>query len=125
MNCVINVKTFEGPKLTLRTYAGEAEPTAEGGALLRFSDENGQVSFLVSAKPVMRRTGGYSLELTFDKARRTEAKLGVENGAAAIPLYTEEYAYSVKPGLIRAYIKYYLDFGKEKQNFKVIITAEF
>lgn len=123
MNCVITVKTFQGPNLTARTYFGSAEALSENEAFLSFSDENGLVSFSVSPKPYMRRTGEYSLYLTFVKGIKSEAKLGIGKNEAAVLLYTEEYAYSVKPDLVRAYIKYYLDFGKERQNFKVVITA--
>jgi len=122
--CVINVETFSDGKYFSREYRGEAEVISREEAILRFSDENGGVEFFASAMPRMLRGGEYSLDFTFNKGSFSSARMEIGENKTAIPLYTEEYAYRITEEKIYAYIKYYLDFGKEKQRLKVIITAK-
>lgn len=122
--CAVTVKTFEEAKCTVRSYLGEADVFSDNSARVIFSDENGRVSLGVSDNLSMEREGEYTLSFNFCKGKTTSAKLGFGGGGATVPLYTEEYAFSVRKNLIRAYVKYSLCFGEEKQNLKVIFTAK-
>jgi len=122
--CVVTVKTYEEAKCTPRSYFGEAEVLSAESAKVIFSDENGKITLNVSKNLTMERAGEYNLSFNFCKGKITQAKIGLGESAAAIPLYTEEYAFSVRENLIRVYIKYSLNFGKEKQNLKVVLAAE-
>lgn len=122
--CVITVDTFSDGKYFSREYKGNAEILSEEEAVLRFSDENGDVEFVASKDPKMRRGGEYSLDFSFDKGSASSALMAIGESKSEISLVTEEYAYRITDKKIYAYIKYYLDFGTEKQRLKVIITAK-
>lgn len=124
VDCIINVKTYENGKCIYNKYVGRMETLSEKKALVTFDDENGRVEFLVSDEPHMLRRGEYSLDFTFKKGETVSAAMSFGKNKSTFLLYTEEYAYSVTDGMARAYIKYYFDFGKEKQNLKVILTAK-
>lgn len=123
VDCDIKVKTYENGKCLFNSYVGKMEMTAKEAAAVSFRDENGFVELSVSSMPRMSRRGEYSLDFTFKKGETVSAKMRVGDSESLIPLYTEEYAYSVTDKSARMYIKYYLGFGSEKQNLKVILTA--
>jgi len=123
VDCIINVRTFEGAKNFSLSYAGKAEITSLKSAKLFWTDENGDVCFTASPRPAMQRKGEYSLDFSFIKGESTPATISIGGSFGSVMLYTEEYAYKVNENEVRAYIKYSLQFGKEKQNLKVIITA--
>lgn len=123
VDCDIKVKTYENGKCLVRSYVGKMDAAQKSGAKVSFRDENGDVEIFVSSKPYMRRRGEYSLDFTFKKGEAVPAEMRVGRNESRFPLYTEEYAYSVTESSARMYIKYYLDFGKERQNLKVILTA--
>ncbi len=115
--------TVDGEESRLSCNA-EMECTALS-AVLRYRDENAEVSIFVNgSEAVVDRKGDYGLYLPLKESERTVGTLSVMGNEGSVEIFTDRLAYSIRKNTLLMQLQYTLYFGSEKQEMRLRIHAK-
>ena len=116
------VTTTDGVSSTVNKN-GELE-LSNSVSWVRYHDENALVSVVFEENTArLLREGDYALDIPLKENAKTVGKLGFGENVGKIDVYCNKLSYAVKGGSMLASIHYTLDFGNEKQEMQIRITA--
>lgn len=116
------VTTTDGISSTVNKN-GEME-FSDSVSMVRYYDENAIVSVIFEENTArLLREGDYTLDIPLKEGSPTIGKLGFGENVGQIDVYCKKLSYAVKGRSILASIHYILDFGNEKQEMQIRITA--
>ena len=122
-NCFLTIETTTDGVVSTINRKGEMEKN-DDGVFFRYREENALVSIsLLKKQGRFVREGDYALYIPLKEKAQTVGKIGFGDSVGNVNVFCERFSYVVMNVGVLASIKYTLDFGNEKQEMQIRLTA--
>ncbi len=120
--CELTIKTTaDGQESSLVRIGALTEK--EEGFLLEYNEEGAQVAVRLSnGKAVLQRKGEYELYLPLEKGESV-GEIGFGGSTGSLVIQTQLVQYAFVKNTLTVALQYDLQFGEEKQQMQLYITA--